>query len=197
MKLIVGLGNPGPEYDRTRHNMGFKVIDKLSAKYSIEVNHSKFKGMYGTGLINGEKIILFKPYTYMNLSGEAVEQIAAFYKVSLEDLIVIYDHIDIAPGLIRIRKSGSAGSHNGMKSVTQMMGSTAFPRVRVGIGKPDNTDHLIEYVIGAIDEDEKPLLEEGIQKAADAVSMIIEENIDLAMNRFNIRPEKEDGKKEE
>ena len=197
MKLIVGLGNPGPEYDRTRHNMGFKVIDKLSAKYSIEVNHSKFKGMYGTGLINGEKIILFKPYTYMNLSGEAVEQIAAFYKVSLEDLIVIYDDIDIAPGLIRIRKSGSAGSHNGMKSVTQMMGSTAFPRVRVGTGKPDNTDHLIEYVIGAIDEDEKPLLEEGIQKAADAVSMIIEENIDLAMNRFNIRPEKEDGKKEE
>ena len=197
MKLIVGLGNPGPEYDRTRHNMGFKVIDKLSAKYSIEVNHSKFKGMYGTGLINGEKIILFKPYTYMNLSGEAVEQIAAFYKVSLEDLIVIYDDIDIAPGLIRIRKSGSAGSHNGMKSVTQMMGSSAFPRVRVGTGKPDNTDHLIEYVIGAIDEDEKPLLEEGIQKAADAVSMIIEENIDLAMNRFNIRPEKEDGKKEE
>ena len=197
MKLIVGLGNPGPEYDRTRHNMGFKVIDKLSAKYSIEVNHSKFKGMYGTGLINGEKIILFKPYTYMNLSGEAVEQIAAFYKVNLEDLIVIYDDIDIAPGLIRIRKSGSAGSHNGMKSVTQMMGSTAFPRVRVGTGKPDNTDHLIEYVIGAIDEDEKPLLEEGIQKAADAVSMIIEENIDLAMNRFNIRPEKEDGKKEE
>ena len=197
MKLIVGLGNPGPEYDRTRHNMGFKVIDKLSAKYSIEVNNSKFKGMYGTGLINGEKIILFKPYTYMNLSGEAVEQIAAFYKVSLEDLIVIYDDIDIAPGLIRIRKSGSAGSHNGMKSVTQMMGSTAFPRVRVGTGKPDNTDHLIEYVIGAIDEDEKPLLEEGIQKAADAVSMIIEENIDLAMNRFNIRPEKEDGKKEE
>ena len=197
MKLIVGLGNPGPEYDRTRHNMGFKVIDKLSAKYSIEVNHSKFKGMYGTGLINGEKIILFKPYTYMNLSGEAVEQIAAFYKVDLEDLIVIYDDIDIAPGLIRIRKSGSAGSHNGMKSVTQMMGSTAFPRVRVGTGKPDNTDHLIEYVIGAIDEDEKPLLEEGIQKATDAVSMIIEENIDLAMNRFNIRPEKEDGKKEE
>ena len=197
MKLIVGLGNPGPEYDRTRHNMGFKVIDKLSAKYSIEVNHSKFKGMYGTGLINGEKIILFKPYTYMNLSGEAVEQIAAFYKVNLEDLIVIYDDIDIAPGLIRIRKSGSAGSHNGMKSVTQMMGSTAFPRVRVGTGKPDNTDHLIEYVIGAIDEDEKPLLEEGIQKATDAVSMIIEENIDLAMNRFNIRPEKEDGKKEE
>ena len=197
MKLIVGLGNPGPEYGRTRHNMGFKVIDKLSAKYSIEVNHSKFKGMYGTGLINGEKIILFKPYTYMNLSGEAVEQIAAFYKVDLEDLIVIYDDIDIAPGLIRIRKSGSAGSHNGMKSVTQMMGSTAFPRVRVGTGKPDNTDHLIEYVIGAIDEDEKPLLEEGIQKAADAVSMIIEENIDLAMNRFNIRPEKEDGKKEE
>ncbi len=197
MKLIVGLGNPGPEYDRTRHNMGFKVIDKLSAKYSIEVNHSKFKGMYGTGLINGEKIILFKPYTYMNLSGEAVEQIAAFYKVNLEDLIVIYDDIDIAPGLIRIRKSGSAGSHNGMKSVTQMMGSTAFPRVRVGTGKPDNTDHLIEYVIGAIDEDEKPLLEEGIQKAADAVSMIIEENIDLAMNRFNVRPEKEDGKKEE
>lgn len=197
MKLIVGLGNPGPEYDRTRHNMGFKVIDKLSAKYSIEVNHSKFKGMYGTGLINGEKIILFKPYTYMNLSGEAVEQIAAFYKVNLEDLIVIYDDIDIAPGLIRIRKSGSAGSHNGMKSVTQMMGSTAFPRVRVGTGKPDNTDYLIEYVIGAIDEDEKPLLEEGIQKAADAVSMIIEENIDLAMNRFNIRPEKEDGKKEE
>ena len=185
MKLIVGLGNPGPEYDRTRHNMGFKVIDKLSAKYSIEVNHSKFKGMYGTGLINGEKIILFKPYTYMNLSGEAVEQIAAFYKVDLEDLIVIYDDIDIAPGLIRIRKSGSAGSHNGMKSVTQMMGSSAFPRVRVGIGMPDNKANLIEYVIGYVPNDEYKILQEGVKIASNAVCEIIKNGIDIAMNKYN------------
>ena len=196
MKLIVGLGNPGPEYDRTRHNMGFKVIDKLATKYQIDVSHSKFKGKYGTGLINGEKIILFKPYTYMNLSGEAVSEIVSYYKVDLQDVIVIYDDIDVAPGLIRIRKSGNPGSHNGMKSVTDYLNDKNFPRVRVGTGKPKGNEDLIEYVIGAIDDEDKKLLEEGINKAFEATSMIIEKDIDSAMNKYNVR-EKEEKPSEE
>lgn len=191
MKLIIGLGNPEPEYDRTRHNMGFKVIDILSKKYNIELSHSKFKGKYGTGLINGEKIILFKPYTYMNLSGEAVVEVVSFFKVELNDIVVIYDDVDIEPGFIRIRKSGNPGSHNGMKSVTNMLNTQNFPRVRVGIGKPDDKTDMMEYVIGAIADEDKPKLEEGIQKAADAVAMIIEKDIDSSMNKFNVRPKEE------
>ncbi len=187
MLLIVGLGNPGTEYEKTRHNMGFKAIDKLSEKYEIELTHSKFKGMYGTGIINGEKIILFKPYTYMNLSGEAVEQIVSFYKIDLKDIVVIYDDIDIDPGFIKVRKSGSPGSHNGMKSVTHCLNSQNFARVRIGTGKPEVGMDLIEYVIGAIDEEDIPKLENGINQAVEAVSMIIEENIDNAMNKYNIK----------
>ena len=187
MFLIVGLGNPGTEYEKTRHNMGFKVIDKLSEKYGIELSHSKFKGLYGAGIVNGQKIILFKPYTYMNLSGEAVEQIISFYKINLKDVVVIYDDIDIEPGFIKVRKSGSPGSHNGMKSVTHCLNSQNFARVRIGTGKPENGEDLIEYVIGAIDEGDISKLENGIKQATEAVSMIIEENIDNAMNKYNIR----------
>ena len=191
MYLIVGLGNPGPEYDKTRHNMGFKVIDKLAKKYDIDISHSKFKGMYGTGMVNGEKIILFKPYTYMNLSGEAVQDIVTFFKIKLEEIIVIYDDIDIEPGYIKVRKSGSPGNHNGMKSVTHCLNNQNFTRVRIGTGKPNDGRELIEYVIGAIDEEDLPKLEEGIKLGTEAVSTIIEKNIDTAMNKFNVRKTEE------
>jgi len=185
MKLIVGLGNPEKDYSGTRHNMGFEVINGLAKKYDIEVNKSKFKSLYGDGIIENHKVILLKPQTYMNLSGEAVDEIITFYKLDLDDVLVIYDDLDLEPGKIRIRKSGSPGSHNGIKSVTSYLKSNNFARVRVGIGKPDNNVNLIEYVIGGIDEKEKNILKLGVDKAVQAVTEILKNNIDSAMNKYN------------
>lgn len=184
MYLIVGLGNPEKDYANTRHNMGFNVINKLSEKYEIQVNHSKFKGLYGTGIVNNEKIMLLKPQTFMNLSGESVKEVVDYYKIDLKDILVIYDDIDLEPGLIRIRKSGGPGTHNGMKSIVHCLKEQNFSRIRVGIGKPENGD-LIEYVIGAIDKEDEMNLEKGVEKAVEAVSCILENNIDIAMNQFN------------
>lgn len=185
MKLIIGLGNPEKDYSGTRHNMGFDVINELSKKYNIEVNKSKFKSLYGDGFIEGKKVILLKPQTFMNLSGEAVDEIVSFYKIELDDILVIYDDLDIEPGKIRIRKSGSPGSHNGIKSVTHYLKSNNFARVRVGIGKPVGNIDLIEYVIGGITSEEKELLKEGVDKATEAVIEILKNNIDSAMNKYN------------
>ena len=185
MYLIVGLGNPGKEYEFTRHNMGFNVINKLSNKYGIEVNKKKFDGLCGDGMIEGEKVILLKPQTYMNLSGKSIVQVVNFYKIPLENVIVIYDDIDIEPGLIRIRKKGSSGSHNGMKSVIAELGSGEFMRVRVGIGKPKYDGDMINYVIGAVPEEEQKELEKGVEKAKEAVIEILRSGIDTSMNKFN------------
>lgn len=185
MFLIVGLGNPEEDYSKTRHNMGFNVINKLAKKYNIEVNKSKFKGLAGSGIIENEKVILLKPQTFMNLSGESVIQAVNFYKVPTQNLIVIYDDIDIEIGSIRIRKNGSSGTHNGMKSVTQNLGTEDFPRVRVGIGKPPQNMDMISYVIGHIPEEEVKLLDKGAEIAKEAVIEIIKNNIDSAMNKFN------------
>ncbi|MCI8344919.1 MAG: aminoacyl-tRNA hydrolase [Clostridia bacterium] len=185
MYLIIGLGNPEEEYGRTRHNMGFNVINKLSNKYGIEVNKKKFDGLCGDGMIEGEKVILLKPQTYMNLSGKSIVQVVNFYKIPLENVIVIYDDIDIEPGLIRIRKKGSSGSHNGMKSVIAELGSGEFMRVRVGIGKPKYDGDMINYVIGAVPEEEQKELEKGVEKAKEAVIEILRSGIDTSMNKFN------------
>ncbi len=185
MKLIIGLGNPEQDYSGTRHNMGFDVINELSKNYDIEVNKNKFKSLFGDGIIEGQKVILLKPQTFMNLSGEAVNEVVSFYKIPLEDILVIYDDLDIEPGKIRIRKSGSPGSHNGIKSVTHFLKSNDFARVRVGIGKPDSNIDLIEYVIGGIDENEKEILKLGVSKAVEAIIEIIKNNIDSAMNKYN------------
>ena len=185
MKLIVGLGNPEKDYAETRHNMGFNVINELSEKYNIDVSKNKFKSLYGDGFIEGQKVILLKPQTFMNLSGEAVNEIVSFYKIDLDDIIVIYDDLDIEPGKIRIRKSGSPGSHNGIKSVTHYLKSNNFPRVRVGIGKPIGDMDLIEYVIGGIPEEEKQLLKDGVKLATQAVIEILTTSIDSAMNKYN------------
>lgn len=184
MFLIVGLGNPESDYANTRHNMGFNVINKISEKYNIPVEKKKFKGLYGTGDIEGQKVILLKPQTYMNLSGDSVLEAVNFYKINPDNILIIYDDIDLKPGVIRIRKGGSAGSHNGMKSVIGCLGSSDFPRIRIGIGKPEN-GNLIEYVIGAIDELDKEKLSIGVDIAAEAVETILKENIDIAMNKFN------------
>ncbi len=185
MYLIVGLGNPETDYSKTRHNMGFNVINKLSKEYSIEVNKSKFKGLFGTGIIEGEKIVLLKPQTFMNLSGESVIEAINFYKISKENLIVIYDDFDTDSGSIRIRKSGSAGSHNGMKSVINSINEEKFCRIRVGIGKPKDKTDMISYVIGHVPDEEMKVLENGTDMAKSAIVEIIKNGIDVAMNKFN------------
>lgn len=185
MYLIVGLGNPEKEYANTRHNMGFDTINKLAEKNNIEVNKSKFDGLYGTGIIQGKKVILLKPQTYMNLSGESVRKIIDFYNIDSEEIIIIYDDIDTEKGNIRIRKKGGPGSHNGMKSVVENLQTTDFKRIRVGIGQPEYKNDMINYVIGKITEDEKKILQEGVNKAAEAIEEILKNGIDIAMNKFN------------
>lgn len=185
MYLIVGLGNPEEDYSNTRHNMGFNAINKLAEQYKIEINKRKFKGLYGTGIIEGEKVILLKPQTYMNLSGQSIKEVLDFYKIDIENLIVIYDDIDIEPGLIKLRKFGGAGSHNGMKSVVEELKSQNFKRIRIGIGSPNDKSKLIEYVIGPIKKEDIENLEKGTTLAKDAVIEILKNGIGIAMNKFN------------
>lgn len=185
MYLIVGLGNPESEYSRTRHNMGFNAINKLAKQYEIEINRSKFKGLYGTGIIEGEKVILLKPQTYMNSSGESVKEIIDFYKIDINNLVVIYDDIDVEPGKIKLRKSGGTGTHNGMKSIVHELKDQNFKRVRIGIGMPENKSDLIEYVIGNIPDDENEELDKGTTLAKEALIEMLKNGIDMAMNKFN------------
>ena len=185
MYLIVGLGNPEEEYSNTRHNMGFNTINKLAKQYNIEINKSKFKSLYGNGIIEKEKVILLKPQTYMNLSGTAIKEVMDFYKINKEELIIIYDDIDIEPGIIKIRKKGGPGTHNGMKSVVNEIKTQDFTRVRVGIGMSSNKSDLINYVIGKISKDDIEKLEDGTTKAKDALIEIIKNGVDTAMNKFN------------
>ncbi|MBS5854099.1 MAG: aminoacyl-tRNA hydrolase [Clostridium sp.] len=185
MYLIVGLGNPEIEYANTRHNMGFDAINHLSRKLNINVNKEKFKGIYGDTILNGEKVILLKPQTYMNLSGESIIQFKQFYKIPPENIIVIYDDIDVDVGKIKIRKKGGPGSHNGMKSVVKELKSEDFPRIRVGIGKPMFKEMMIGYVLEKLNGNEREILEESTKLAANAVYDIITSGIDKAMNKYN------------
>lgn len=186
MYLIVGLGNPGKKYELTRHNIGFEAVDLLARHLGIDVNKTKFKALVGEGRIGGEKVVLAKPQTFMNLSGEAVQAMMAFYGLSPDQLIVIYDDIDTAPGKIRIRKKGSAGTHNGMRSIIGQLKCEDFPRVRIGIGKQQHGD-LADYVLGRFSKEEIPVMGEALDKAKDSVLMMIEKNVDDAMNAFNAK----------
>lgn len=185
MYIIAGLGNPGSKYENTRHNMGFKAIDAMASEFGIDVNRAKFKGLIGEGRIGSEKVILLKPQTYMNLSGQSVREIMNFYKIPEENLIVIYDDFDLPIGSIRVRKSGGPGTHNGMKSVVQELGSRKFPRVRVGIGSSDGS--TIQFVIGKVGKDEQQILDEAAGAAASAAADIIRIGIENAMNIHNTR----------
>ena len=187
MYLIIGLGNPEPEYSYTRHNMGFAVVNKLSEIGRINVNKNKFEGLYGTGDLFGEKVILLKPQTYMNNSGRSIIQAKQFYKIENKDIIVIYDDVDLEVGMIRVRPKGSANTHNGMKSVVSCLGTTEFPRVRVGIGIPDKP--IIDYVLEKISIKKRDELEVGIEKATLAVEEIMQNGVVSAMNKFNSRGE--------
>ena len=185
MYLIVGLGNPENEYGNTRHNMGFDTIDEIAKRNNIEVNKNKFKGLYQTTIIQNQKVILLKPQTYMNLSGESIKEVVDFYQIKPDEIIVIYDDIDTEKGNIRIRKQGGPGTHNGMKSVIENLNTTEFARIRVGIGQPEFKNDMINYVIGKVPEKEQKILHQGVIKAADAVEEIIKNGIDIAMNKFN------------
>lgn len=183
MFLIVGLGNPGSQYEDTRHNIGFKVVDNIAKEYNIEVNRQKFKGIYGEGFINGEKVILLKPTTYMNLSGESIREVVDFYKLSNEDVLVIYDDISLDVGRLRIRDKGSAGGHNGIKSIIAHLGTDVFPRIKVGVGQP-NVD-LVNYVLGKFTKEEMEVLSESIEASTKATKEIITSDVKTAMNKFN------------
>lgn len=185
MYLIVGLGNPEEEYARTRHNMGFDVINKLSEKHHIKVNKNKFNSLYGTGTIAGEKVVLVKPQTFMNLSGTAVRDFKNFYKIDSNQIIVIYDDLDIEPGIIKIRKQGGPGTHNGMKSVVSELQTEVFPRIRVGIGNPEYKNDLLKFILTKIPEEDYKILEESINRAADSIEEIIGNGVDMAMNKYN------------
>lgn len=191
MFLIVGLGNPGKKYENTRHNLGFITIDYLAEKLDLSLKKNKFKSLIGEGRVDGQKVVLMKPQTYMNNSGEAVREIMAFFKLSTDRLIVIYDDIDIPLGSVRIRKKGSSGTHNGMKSIIYSIKSEDFPRIRIGIGRGDERIDLISHVIGGFQEEEVAPLREAVKKAAEGSLSIISVGIDKAMNLVNIRNKKE------
>lgn len=186
MYIIAGLGNPGSKYEKTRHNVGFQVIDRLAAKYHIDINMKKHKALIGTGAIEGQKVLLVKPQTFMNLSGESIREILDFYKVDPEEeLMVIYDDISLNPGQLRIRKKGSAGGHNGIKSIIHHLGGQVFPRIKVGVGeKPEGWD-LADYVLGHFSKEDEELMQKAFDRAAEAAVEILTEGPDKAMNDFN------------
>lgn len=184
--IIVGLGNPGRKYENTRHNLGFITIDRIAEDLGIRVNKLKFKALIGEGRIENRRVVLVKPQTYMNNSGESVREIAKFYKIPMENLVVIYDDFDIAAGAVRVRKFGSAGTHNGMRSIIYQLQSDRFPRIRIGTGRGDE-GNLIDFVIGGFSKEEVPVMEEAVLQAAAAAKCIVTDGIDLAMNRYNTR----------
>ena len=185
MFLIVGLGNPEDNYANTRHNMGFNVVNKISKEYKIDVTQKKYEGLFGMGEIEDQKVLLLKPQTFMNESGKSIIKFKNFYKIPDENCLIIYDDIDLEKGTIRIRKKGSAGSHNGMKSVIEYLGTENFPRLRVGIGLPEFKNDLINFVLGKVTKEEQKMLDQGIEKAKEAAIEFIKGGIDSAMNIYN------------
>ncbi|MGG0186006.1 aminoacyl-tRNA hydrolase [Bacillus rhizoplanae] len=185
MKLIVGLGNPGREYELTRHNIGFMAVDELSKRWNIPLNEQKFKGLFGAGFVNGEKVILLKPLTYMNLSGESIRPLMDYYKIDIEDFVVMYDDLDIPVGKLRLRMKGSAGGHNGVKSTIAHLGTQEFQRIRMGIDRPKNGMKVVDYVLGRFTVDEMPEVERAIKKSADACEEWLKAPFLQVMNTFN------------
>ena len=184
--LLVGLGNPGEQYERTRHNVGFLVADELAERHNVPIQRLKFRALTNTITVGGEKVLLMKPVTYMNLSGEAVHEAAAFYKVPPERILVISDEVALAPGKLRVRRSGSAGGHNGLKNIIAHLGSDQFPRIRLGVGQKPHPDYdMADWVLGRFQGEDKKAVEEAVKRAADAAECLIREGVDKAMNQYN------------
>ena len=198
MYIIAGLGNPGREYEGSRHNVGFMTLDALADRYHIDVRDKAHKALIGKGVMEGNRVILLKPQTYMNLSGESVRSVLDYYKAEPEDFIVIYDDISLEPGQLRIRKKGSAGGHNGIKNIIAHLGTQEFKRIRIGVGeKPPRMD-LADYVLGHFPKEEKEAMEQAFKDGASAAVAVMTEGIDAAMNLFNgaartAKKEKNDG----
>ncbi len=186
MYLVVGLGNPGREYEMTRHNIGFETLDYLANEENIKINKLKFKAQLGECKIGGEKVLLMKPQTYMNLSGESVRECTNFYKIPPKNVIVICDDVSLSAGKLRIREKGSAGGHNGLKSIIYNLVSEEFIRIRMGVGAPDNENYdLADFVLGRFTKDDIPIMEKAIKNAASAVGDIIRQGAGYAMNKYN------------
>lgn len=185
MYLIAGLGNPGKQYFATRHNIGFNAIDYISQKHNIDVTKIKYKGLIGEGNIAGEKVILLKPQTFMNLSGESVREAAAFHKIPPENVIIIHDDISLPVGTLRIREKGSAGGHNGLKSIIAHLNSQDFPRMKIGVGAPQPDKDLADYVLGKFSKEEEKTLFDVLTRVCDAVSEYIRNGGASAMNKYN------------
>ncbi|WP_409296414.1 aminoacyl-tRNA hydrolase [Peribacillus sp. SCS-26] len=185
MKLIAGLGNPGKQFDKTRHNIGFEVIDELSAKWGLPLNQSKHKGLYAMGMVNGEKVILLKPLTYMNLSGESVSAVLGFYKLSVKDLVVIYDDLDLPLGKLRLRQKGSAGGHNGMKSIISHLGTQEFNRIRMGVGRPQDGRSVPDFVLSRFSREEEAEVSKAVDISAKACENWLNNDFLKVMNTFN------------
>lgn len=186
MYVIAGLGNPDKKYEKTRHNVGFDVIDAMAKKYNVELTEKKHRAIYGSGYIAGQKVLLVKPQTYMNLSGESIQAILNFYKLDAEsELLVIYDDISLALGRIRVRAKGSAGGHNGIKNIIAMTGTQGFVRIKIGVGeKPEGWD-LADYVLGRFSKEERALVEDAFVDAMEAAELILSDDLAGAMNKFN------------
>ncbi len=189
MRIIIGLGNPTEKYQATRHNIGWDAITRIADDYNIALNQNKHKAICGTGYIEGEKVILAQPVTYMNLSGESVRELVDYYKVSAQDIIVIYDDISLDVGQLRIRKKGSAGGHNGIKSIISHLGTDEFPRIKIGVGEKPKDWDLADYVLSRFKEDEEKVIREALKDSSDACRMIISDGMDAAMNKYNKKKE--------
>lgn len=187
MHLIVGLGNPTKQYEGTRHNVGFETIDRIAAENQIRVEEKKHKALYGSGYIEGEKVILAKPQTFMNLSGESVRELSDYYKIPAENIIVIYDDISLDVGQLRIREKGSAGGHNGIKNIILHLGTEVFPRIKVGVGEKPKGWDLADYVLGRYSAEDRKIIDEAQKEAAEAVKMMVMDDVRGAMNRYNTK----------
>ncbi len=184
--IIVGLGNPGKEYENTRHNAGYLTIEKLCDKYNFKADRLKYKSLCGDAVISGKRCLVMKPSTYMNNSGQAVVEAMNFYKIPAENIIVIFDDISIDPSQLRIRRKGSDGGHNGIKNIIYLTGKDTFPRIKIGVGKKPHPKYdLADWVLSTFKKDEQPLMDEAFDKAVQAIEMIVNGDIDKAMNNFN------------
>lgn len=191
MKLVAGLGNPGSRYEGTRHNLGFRVVDALAGRWRIDMTRQKFNAWVGDGSVAGQRTMLLKPLTFMNLSGQAVQAAVAFHKLPLEDLLIVSDDLDLPTGALRVRASGSSGGHRGLENIIQLLGSEDFARVRIGIGRTAS-DNAVSHVLSGFSPDDTAMVDAAVCRAADAVECWLSEGVGTAMNRFN-RTERPDG----
>lgn len=186
MKLVIGLGNPGRTYLRTRHNLGFRVVEELAVRHGLRFSKRQFSAEIAEGTVAGVRALLVKPQTFMNASGDAVAPLAGYYQVAPEDILVVHDDLDLTPGKIRIRRSGSAGGHRGIASLIERLGRNDFPRVKIGIGHPEGPIEVVDYVLQAFSPDVAPLIDQAVAGAADAVEVFLTDGLDAAMRQFNV-----------